>query len=374
MKRTPASAGLLLAALLSATSQAAAADEPRPVIAERFASKLQRLYIFPARANAAAARIRANAAKHAYDTLGDQTFARALTADAGAVLRDKHVHVFFNPYPLALKPDPLARPSRTEREAARRRAARAHFGFAGVHMLRGDIGYIDVRSFTPAEYTGATMAASMRSVAGARAIIIDERLNMGGDPNTVAMLESYFFPMGARIHLDDMSKRTGDHYDVSSYYTSNVAGPRFPTVPLYILTSKGTFSAGEALAYDLQALKRAAIVGGSSLGGANGGAEYPLSKHFSAFIPIARPINPITHTNWERAGVQPDIVVPFGETFKAAYLAALRRELDTVTPQERSALSEWIASVEHADAAVLAQQLGVLSVPPHRPLQKGAFR
>ncbi len=360
------SAGLLTAALFAATPQAASADEPRPVIVNRFAADLERLYVFPDRARAAAARVRANAVKHAYDALGDQAFARALTADAAAVLHDKHVHVFFNAYPVTIKQDPLAPLSAAEREAARRRAARSNFGFADARMLRGDIGYIGLRMFAGHEYTGATMATSMRSVAAARAIIIDERLNMGGSPYTVAMLASYFFPKGARIHLDEMRKRAGDHDDVLSFYTSDVAGPRFAKIPLYILTSNGTFSAGEGFAYEMQALKRATIVGSRTFGGANGGAEYRLSEHFSAFIPVARSINPITHTNWEGAGVQPDVPAGFGESFKTAYLTALRGELDTVSPQKRSGLSEFIASAENTDAAALARRLHVLSIPAQR--------
>ena len=366
MIRLTCSAGLLFAALFAATPHAASADEPRPIIVNRFAADLERLYVFPKLARAAAARVRANAANHAYDALGDQAFARALTADAGAILHDKHVHVFFNAYPLTIKKDPLAPLSAAEREAARRRAARSNFGFAGVRMLPGGIGYIDLRSFEGAEYTAAIMATSMRSVSAARAIIIDERINMGGSPYTVAMLASYFFPKGARVHLDETRKRAGDHDDVLSFSTSDVAGPRFANIPLSILTSSNTFSAGEGFAYEMQALKRATIVGTRTFGGANGGAEYRLSKHFSAFIPVARSINPITHTNWEGAGVQPDVTAGFGESFKSAYLSALRGELDTVSPEKRSVLSEWIASAENTDAATLAQRLHVLSIPARR--------
>jgi hypothetical protein len=35
-------------------------------------------------------------------------------------------------------------------------------------------------------------------------------------------------------------------------------------------------------------------------------------------VPYARAINPITHTNWEGVGVEPDTKVPAGEALKTA--------------------------------------------------------
>jgi len=45
---------------------------------------------------------------------------------------------------------------------------------------------------------------------------------------------------------------------------------------VFVLTSPGTFSGGEELSYDLQALKRAVIVGEVTGGGANPGGPYRL--------------------------------------------------------------------------------------------------
>src|SRR3546814_17323512 len=79
------------------------------------------------------------------------------------------------------------------------------------------------------------------------------------------------------------------------------------TKPLYILTSKRTFSAAEALAYDLQALKRATIVGEITGGGANPFEYRRVHTHFALSLPEKRAINPITRTNWQDVGVRPDV-------------------------------------------------------------------
>jgi hypothetical protein len=40
-------------------------------------------------------------------------------------------------------------------------------------------------------------------------------------------------------------------------------------------------------------------------------------------VPHARSINPVTGTNWEAVGVEPDIAVPAEDAFERAYRLAL---------------------------------------------------
>ncbi|HSR65274.1 MAG TPA: S41 family peptidase, partial [Xanthomonadaceae bacterium] len=96
------------------------------------------------------------------------------------------------------------------------------------------------------------------------------------------------------------------------------------TRPVYVLTSRRTFSGGEEAAYDLQTQKRATLVGETTGGGANPGEGYALAHGFAAFIPNGRSINPVTHANWEHTGVRPDIAVPAAEAQTAAHVAILR--------------------------------------------------
>jgi C-terminal processing protease CtpA/Prc len=94
-------------------------------------------------------------------------------------------------------------------------------------------------------------------------------------------------------------------------------------IPLYLLTSHRTFSAAEECTYNLQQLKRALVVGERTRGGAHAGLRYPIHAHFEAFIPNRRAINPISGTNWEGVGVQPDLPVAQEEAFDIAYQRAL---------------------------------------------------
>jgi hypothetical protein len=50
-------------------------------------------------------------------------------------------------------------------------------------------------------------------------------------------------------------------------------------------------------------------VGEVSAGGGHAGREVSIGSGFVAFIPTGRAVNPVTRTNWEGVGIQPDVVV-----------------------------------------------------------------
>jgi C-terminal processing protease CtpA/Prc len=102
-----------------------------------------------------------------------------------------------------------------------------------------------------------------------------------------------------------------------------VPGRRFPDTPVFVLTSKRTFSAGEELAFILQTRKRGVIIGEKTDGGTHPGASFRISPHFEASVPIGRGISPITGSDWEGIGVTPDIPVPQEQSLSRAYLLAL---------------------------------------------------
>lgn len=90
-------------------------------------------------------------------------------------------------------------------------------------------------------------------------------------------------------------------------------------------SSRRTFSAAEEFTYNLKNLKRATIVGETTGGGAHRGA-YDASRITSASgcRQAARSIRS-TKTNWEGAGIAPDIAVDSAVALRAAHLAALER-------------------------------------------------
>lgn len=84
-------------------------------------------------------------------------------------------------------------------------------------------------------------------------------------------------------------------------------GDAYPRLaPIYVLTSRRTFSAGEELAHNLQVLKCAHLIGEPTGGGANPGSEYRVSAHLALLIPRSTAIKAETDANWNWTGVIPD--------------------------------------------------------------------
>jgi hypothetical protein len=278
------------------------AGERSEVIAEVL-KELVKSYVYPDKAKAMEAAIRARQNNGEYDTVTSAaTLARTLTTHLRAVSHDRHLHVDYRPTiggSPGLRRGPMNRDQMTKRFAAR------NFGFKKLERLEGNVGYLELEMFLPAEFAAETAAAAMSFLANTDALIIDLRHNGGGDPSMVAFLCSYFFD-GRPVHLNDLYHRPDD--TTHQWWTlPHVPGRRYLGKDVYILTSKRTFSAAEEFAYDLQCLKRATIVGEATGGGAHPGFGRRINDHFMMFVPTGRAINPITKTNWEGTGVKPDV-------------------------------------------------------------------
>jgi hypothetical protein len=320
---------LLIVALLPSTvafsgaSNAAAVIDPvsRQQVVEAAARELNARYVFPDVAKRVETTLSQNIKNKAYDGIDDAIkFAERLTEDIQAVTHDKHIRVRYSEKPI---PERVrGEPSAEDQAEFRRQAAARNFGVERVERLPANIGYIELRGFEPADLAGEAIAAAMTLLANTDALIIDLRRNGGGDPSTVALMSSYLFD--ERTHLNSFYNREGDR--TTQYWTQDwVPGKRFgKSKPIYVLTAKRTFSAAEEFSYNLKNLKRGTIVGETTGGGAHPGGLRRLNAHFSVFVPDGRAINPITKTNWEGVGVEPDVKVPPEDALRTAQLLALK--------------------------------------------------
>jgi len=133
------------------------------------------------------------------------------------------------------------------------------------------------------------------------------RDNGGGYASRVALLASYFFDR--RTHLTDIEAPRRQERE-QMWTRAQVEGrPYGAARPVVVLTSNATFSAGEDFAYSMQSTGRATVIGEPTRGGAHPVERYRLAQYFIGQIPVKQSISPITHTNWEGNGVQPDRVV-----------------------------------------------------------------
>jgi C-terminal processing protease CtpA/Prc len=187
-----------------------------------------------------------------------------------------------------------------------------------------------LRAVADPEEAGPVIAAAMELVSGTYALIIDLRQNGGGSPQGVVFWCSYLFP-DANTHFNDIFHRpTGETRQFWSL--AHLPGDRYLDRPVYVLTSAHTFSGGEDFCYTLQAQGRAELIGEATGGGAHPTRTVPISATMAISVPFARSVNPVTGTNWEGTGVQPDVAVPAAESFDMAYGKALRHVLSTDVP------------------------------------------
>ncbi len=314
-------------------------------------SLLRANYVFPELAEQAATAVEGRLAAGEYDDLDEVTLTELVTGHLQDITGDKHLRLVLGggPPPRRERPAEPAEPREhtdheTRRLAMRQRGRLDNFGIRRVERLDGNIGYIDLRRMPVPANAGPAIAAAMELVAGTYALIIDMRHNGGGSPEGVAFWCSYLFEERP-THLNDIFH--ADTGETTQFWAlPYVPGTRYVDRPVYVLTSSHTFSGGEELCYNLQALDRAELIGETTGGGAHPTRGFPISRAVHIGIPFARSVNPVTGTNWQGTGVVPDVAVPEAQAYDIAYARALEHMLglDDVPPaiadEARATLAE----------------------------------
>jgi len=283
------------------------------------ADTISQNYVFPEMGKQVSEMLLGNLADGEYDGLDRPRLAELLSTEIRDLTHDLHFGV-------RALPDDWQPPSDDD-DPGLMGAPRAPYGFNTVQRLNGNIGYIDLRGFDQARYVDETAEAAMLLLQGSSSIIFDLRKNGGGDPETVQLISSYLFDPAESVHLNSLYSRPNDH--TTEYWThANISTTlAMPDVPVYVLTSRHTFSAAEEFTYNLKHLKRATIVGETTGGGAHPVDSLLFDNQFVAIVPTARAINPISGTNWEGTGVEPDIKVNAEDALDVAMDQALAAAL-----------------------------------------------
>lgn len=291
----------------------------RQRVIDRAAALLNENYVFPETAKKMEAALRERQKAGEYDSItnGDD-FAEKLTADLRAVSKDRHLGVNFSPAALPKQP-PSGGP---DPAAMRRQMERMNCGFEKAERLPPNIGYLKFNMFARPDICGPTASAAMNFLGNVDALIIDLRENGGGDPKMVAYISSYLFE--EKTHLNDLYHRKENRTE--EFWTNpDVPGKRLAGKPVFVLTAKRTFSGAEEFAYNLKNLKRATIIGETTGGGAHPVSGHRIDDHFMIGVPFARAINPISKTNWEGTGVEPDVKAAAAEALEVAKKMAVKK-------------------------------------------------
>jgi len=307
-------------------------SEDQGAIIDSISKAMNEIYVFPDVAGEMEKLIRKKHEDGEYKALATiPEFAQQLTEDLRSISRDKHLSV--QPLP----PRPEGQPDLSPEEEKKQyitQAKKRNFNFKKLEILSGNVGYLKFDSFVDAGISGKTAVAAMNFLANSQALIFDLRENGGGSPSLIQLISSYLFD--EPVHLNSFYIRKTD--ETKQFWTqANVEGPKMTDIPVYVLTSKFTFSGAEEFTYNLKNMKRGTIVGETTGGGAHPVEFHAFeSYHVGLRVPFGRAVNPITKTNWEGTGVEPDISVPAEDALLVAHMEILKRlKNDSVNEQEK---------------------------------------
>jgi len=333
-----ATAGITLvdrAAIAQAPAPPAPLDGPtRRAVVDSVTAQVERLYVDPDTGRMIANVLRSRVAAGAYDTIVDpRRFSARVTGDLRSVNNDLHLALVY-------APNGGISPFSQAMAAAERQR---HYSFGKLDVLAGNVGYIELTGFAAATEASSIAVAALRYLETTDAIIIDVRRNNGGSPALANLIVSHFVgpdtiaTVTSRVRgLEPGSIRTATQYTLAS-----VPGPRRTDVPLYVLTSRGTVSAGEWFSFTLQNLKRATLVGERTAGAGHNVTFAPAGHGFSTTISYSRVADARTGKEWEQVGVQPDVPVAPAAALDVAHLAAL----DVITHNATDARKRELARI-----------------------------
>ena len=295
---------------------------------------LRQNYVFPDRIPAIAAELDRRVQSEPVDA---KKFADSLAQGMVKASKDLHFSVAFDPAEVAA--DRKAKAVGEATTQAQRDSERgANFGFRDARRLGGDLAYIRFDFFADPQYAQET-AAAMRFAEGSKGLIVDLRYNNGGVLEMAQFLMSYLYPAGKEQKFFDYNYNDhGARVERSQWSLAAVPGQRSADVPVVILTGSTSFSAAEWMAYSLQRLGRATVIGEQTAGGAHPVTRVPVDDRFMLQVPFGQIRDPVDGKDFEGVGVTPDLAVPASGALLAAQKFLLQSRAEAGDADARWAL------------------------------------
>lgn len=315
-------ASAIMASLMVSVPQGAYAEAIASTTVERSGliadveRALRANYVFADKVDAIVSGLRAKEAAGAYSQAADASaLAELLSRDLIDATGDYHFFLAHDPKPATEEDKPF------DDGGARRKS---NFDFKKLEILPGNIGYMRFDYFANPDDAFQTMLAALRFVENSDALIVDMRYNRGGHLGTAQLLMSHLFSGEKDRQLFDyFYNEDGAVVKRGMWVMHGVPGKRMLDVPVYVLTSTTTFSAGEWLSYSLGELGRATIVGRRTAGAAHPVNLVRVNDDFTMQVPVGVIHGPVSGTDFEGKGVVPDRDVPSHDALAEAYRMAL---------------------------------------------------
>jgi peptidase S41-like protein len=184
---------------------------------------------------------------------------------------------------------------------------------AGIAAERaGDAGVLRVSNQFPLELAAPFLDEALAALRGVRAVVLDLRADGGGDLDmAMAVLGWLLGP--EPVHIADVVYK-----DSTVRWHSDPRPGLAPGTPAAALIGARTYSSGEGLAYAFQAQGRGPLVGARTPGAADHVTPIVLGAHVRANLPRGSVVDAVTGSNWEQAGVRPDVPCEEAEALERA--------------------------------------------------------
>ncbi|QTC93302.1 S41 family peptidase [Brevundimonas goettingensis] len=347
---------LVIAAPATVNAQTLDREAQREVVS-RLEAALQQNYVFPDRVPAISAELERRVQAGPVE---GRPFAASLAQGLVKASDDLHFSVTFDPDAVAA--DREAKASGEEgTQAERDRERAANFGFRDARRLDGSLAYIRFDFFADPQYAQDTATGAMRFTEGAKGIIIDLRYNNGGVLEMAQLLMSYLYAAGKEQKFFDYFYNKDEvRVERSQWSLAAVPGQRRGDVPVVVLTGSTSFSAAEWMAFALQKLGRATLIGERTAGGAHPVDSVPIDDRFMLQVPIGQIRDPVDGRDFEGVGVAPDLAVPASDALLTAQKFLLQSRAEAGDAEAKWALVpvEFALSGETASAATLDEAAG----------------
>ncbi len=133
-----------------------------------------------------------------------------------------------------------------------------------------DIGYLWLPTWAE-EIDDSDIETIFRDLNGTTALIVDQRLNQGGDPNLAVKFAAYFIDEPLYVGFERFKTGPGPSDFTNSEITMQPANSDFRYLkPVAVLTDRNVYSAGLTFTYSLSPLDRVTFIGQRSGGGSGG--------------------------------------------------------------------------------------------------------
>jgi hypothetical protein len=186
------------------------------------------------------------------------------------------------------------------------------------HANLDGVAYIAIATFANGQFDVAAFDAVLDRYRDARAIVLDVRMNGGGN-DALAYQVAGRFTTATRT-TGYVQYRNGLRHDAFTALTARTVGPRGGwqfTRPVVLLTGRGAYSSTEGFVSAMQVLPNVTLVGDTTGGGSGNPSVYPLRDGYgisvSRWIEYTADRQPI-----EWRGIAPDSTVAFSEAAVAA--------------------------------------------------------